>query len=224
MRQVILVIIMVLVSGCSTIKYNYTPDTKKFNTPQIGVIVSTGLGEELLDQGVIVERDILEITQESFISPFIVKKGKLRKVGEDDVSEYYGLHSSSGVIIYSGIFVPTPEIGTAIRYDKNLNQYCVASPHNIEICGDISAKREKEAIINSESFRRTLIYTGKVGNKLRMSYREFNNNLARAAFSTDVEYDLEESNIIGYAGARIEVIKATNNEIKYKVLNNFRKI
>ena len=95
---------------------------------------------------------------------------------------------------------------------------------NPELCGEMIAKREKETIINSESFRRTLIYTGKVGNKLRMSYREFNNNLARAAFSTDVEYDLSESNIIGYAGAKIEVIKATNNEIEYKVLNNFKQI
>ncbi|EJI85939.1 hypothetical protein AEST_10210 [Alishewanella aestuarii B11] len=45
--------------------------------------------------------------------------------------------------------------------------------------------------------------------------------MARAAFSTDVEYDLNESNIIGYAGARLEVISATNTEITYKVLKHF---
>jgi len=60
-----------------------------------------------------------------------------------------------------------------------------------------------------------------VGNKLKISYREFNNNMARAAFNTDVEYDLSESAIIGYAGARIEVIDATNTDIKYKIIKNF---
>lgn len=60
-----------------------------------------------------------------------------------------------------------------------------------------------------------------MGNKLKISYREFSNDIARAAFSTDVEYDLNESNIIGYAGARLEVIKATNTEITYKVLKHF---
>jgi len=45
--------------------------------------------------------------------------------------------------------------------------------------------------------------------------------MARAAFNTDVEYDLSESAIIGYAGARIEVIDATNTDIKYKIIKNF---
>jgi hypothetical protein len=36
-----------------------------------------------------------------------------------------------------------------------------------------------------------------------------------------VEYDLSESKIIGYAGARLEVIKATNTGIEYKVIKNF---
>ncbi|MGR5139977.1 hypothetical protein [Vibrio jasicida] len=45
--------------------------------------------------------------------------------------------------------------------------------------------------------------------------------MARSAFSTEVEYDLGDSNVIGYAGARLEVIKATNTEIVYRVIKNF---
>jgi len=68
-----------------------------------------------------------------------------------------------------------------------------------------------------------LIYSGKVGNKINVAYREFSNNLARPAFNNTVQYDLDESNIIGYKGARIEVIEATNEYIKFKVLLNFNK-
>jgi hypothetical protein len=45
--------------------------------------------------------------------------------------------------------------------------------------------------------------------------------MARPAFSNDVEYDLNESNEIGYKGARIRVVAADGSKIKYIVLANF---
>ena len=45
--------------------------------------------------------------------------------------------------------------------------------------------------------------------------------VARPAFANSVEYDLNDSKIIGYKGARLEVISADNQSIKYKVLQNF---
>ena len=69
--------------------------------------------------------------------------------------------------------------------------------------------------------RHYLIYSGRVGDKIKAGYREFSNNLARPAFNNDVEYDLRESSVIGYKGARIEVVEATNEHIKYKVIQNF---
>ena len=56
---------------------------------------------------------------------------------------------------------------------------------------------------------------------LTLGYREFSNDKARPAFNNDVEYDLNSSKIIGYKGARIEVIEADNQNITYKVLSNF---
>jgi len=65
------------------------------------------------------------------------------------------------------------------------------------------------------------MYSGRVGNRLRISYREFLNDLARPAFQNEAEYDLDESNIISYQGARLEIIRADNNGIVYKVLKSF---
>tara|TARA_X000001036_G_scaffold6549_1_gene5972 strand:- start:450 stop:1127 length:678 start_codon:yes stop_codon:yes gene_type:complete len=82
----------------------------------------------------------------------------------------------------------------------------------------------QEAEVASEvpvSFEQQLIYNGRVDNNLRFVYREFSDDMARSAFSQEVQYDLEESNVIGFKSVRIEVIEATNSRIQYKVLQPF---
>ena len=74
---------------------------------------------------------------------------------------------------------------------------------------------------DSPTFRRQIIYNGRVDNNLKFIYREFSNNLARGPFTQEIQYDINESLIIGFKGVRIEVIEATNTKIKYKVLRNF---
>jgi len=68
------------------------------------------------------------------------------------------------------------------------------------------------------SFKRELIYTGISQNTLSILYREFKNDFARPSFSQDIKYDLSQSKMIGYKGARFEVISASNTEIVYKVI------
>jgi hypothetical protein len=82
-------------------------------------------------------------------------------------------------------------------------------------------ERVKKPILTHDSFQQTLIYSGKVGNKINIGYREFSNNLARPAFNNNVEYDLSDSAVIGYKGAQLEIIEATNQYIKYRVFRNF---
>lgn len=67
------------------------------------------------------------------------------------------------------------------------------------------------------TFRQELIYLGRSGDELSFKYREFSGNLARPAFSADLKYDLSDSEVLGYRGARIEVIDAGNQEIQYRV-------
>lgn len=45
--------------------------------------------------------------------------------------------------------------------------------------------------------------------------------MARPAYSQDLQYDLSEGNIVGIKGLRLEVIKVTNTNIEYKILNSF---
>jgi len=69
------------------------------------------------------------------------------------------------------------------------------------------------------SFLQQLIYSGKIGNTLRITYREFYNNLARPAFSQELTYDLSE-NIITFRSTTIKVKEVTNSSITFIVLES----
>jgi hypothetical protein len=43
--------------------------------------------------------------------------------------------------------------------------------------------------------------------------------MARPAFNQDLKYDLNDGAVIGFRGARFEVIKATNTEIKFRTIS-----
>lgn len=72
-----------------------------------------------------------------------------------------------------------------------------------------------------DNFKRELLYNGKSGTTIRLSYREFVRDLARPAFTQDLSYDIGTDRIIGFKGARFEVIDASNTAIHYKVLSGF---
>ena len=78
-------------------------------------------------------------------------------------------------------------------------------------------------IPRNDSFKYEALYQGKIGNKIKISFREFKNDMARPAFTQDIDYELEKDNntIIGFKGLRVEVIKATNMDITYKVTKDY---
>ena len=78
-------------------------------------------------------------------------------------------------------------------------------------------------IVSKNFFQQTLIYSGISGDKINITYRESSGSIVNPSFSNNVEYDLSKSKIIGYKGCRLEVVKATNQSIKFKLLSNFIK-
>lgn len=67
------------------------------------------------------------------------------------------------------------------------------------------------------AFKQELIYNGKSGSTIRLSYREYKDDFARPAFFQDLSYDLSEEKIIGFKGMKIEVNEATNSLIRFIV-------
>lgn len=70
---------------------------------------------------------------------------------------------------------------------------------------------------NGTEFRRELLYTGRAGNQITLMYREFKGDMARPAFTQQLQYEASSNAIIGYQGARFRIISATNTEVTYEV-------
>jgi hypothetical protein len=213
--------IMALLSACATPKFNYAPLIASISEPPINSVNLSQVGDTLLRQGNYTEHDAIYLVTEARSSwAYTIYPGYYLKHGDDEVGEYY-LPSSGdegGRVDKAALADPWK----SVMAKKERPILCVVTVFNVAACGDETGfERRKKAILTQDSFQQTLIYSGKVGNKINISYREFSGSIARPAFNNNVEYDLSDSSIIGYKGAKIEVIEATNQHIKYKVLRNF---
>lgn len=84
---------------------------------------------------------------------------------------------------------------------------------------------------DEESFKYEAIYQGKIGNKIKIQFREFVKSsvenyesfMIRPAFTQDIEYELDKNGeaIVGFKGLRIKVFKATNTDITYSVIQDY---
>lgn len=81
----------------------------------------------------------------------------------------------------------------------------------------------KPEMYGDDSYKKDVLYQGKIGNKINISFREFYNGLARPAFTQNIEYELDANGtaVIGFQGLRINVLKATNVDIEYIVIKGY---
>lgn len=86
---------------------------------------------------------------------------------------------------------------------------------------ELKVSKTEQKVICSECLKQEFIYNGKSGNTLKFTYREFINDMARPAFTQELQYDLADGNIVGFKGLRIEVVKTSNIDIEYKIISSF---
>lgn len=219
-KQFVIITLALAITACANKPvYNYTPNVSSFSSPPINEVVSVGVGENMLMQGISTEREVLVTAQPNDIATYTIPQGTYVKIGEDDKFHYYS-GISSNLFITAGIF-DMPVIDTSIGLKKEDNEICIIRSMEFQFCDSINAVQKKEVVESNANFQQALIYSGKVGTNLNLSYREFSDNRARPAFNNDVVYDLATSKEISYKGAVIEVIEATNRNITYKVISNF---
>ncbi len=213
----------IALAGCATADFNYLPKTTNISEPSLDSVNQSFVGDSMLRQGKYSEHEAILVENKVDIGiSYDIYPGIFLKKGENQTTETFlpTGNEDSGIIKKSALSDPWKAL---IAY-KNTNKLCVLTAYNITRCKEnADFNRIKKPSISKDSFQQTLIYSGKIKEKINISYREFSNNLARPAFNNEVEYDLSESKIIGYKGAKIEVIEATNQYIKYRVLSNFNK-
>ena len=199
------------------------PKTENYSIPNIGAIVESSVGDNLLVQGTKKTVDAIRLLDSSY-RPNNGTSDFYCKFAESDAYHWYvdcespkfsetGGEATNGMVIKknktSGDLCPFKITGGGLSFGYT----CYENAKHEVIQGFI--------LKNINSFQQSPIYNGKIGNKINISYREFSENSARSAFNNDVEYDMSESKIIAYKGAMLSVVEYTNIGIRYKVINNF---
>ena len=105
---------------------------------------------------------------------------------------------------------------------KNDGQFCAVAGANQYFCKrDANYIEKKVGDVGLNSYQRSLIYSGRTGNTLRLTYHEVSNGGTDSSFVNYAEYDLSMSSEISYMGAVIEVIAANNDYIEFIVIKQF---
>ena len=216
----------VLVGCVSDIKYNYVPEVTQKSYPDLNVVTTTYIGDDMVRQGNVKTMDVISFPVTTQVNKFwysyIIDAGDYPKLGEDKKYLFFAAKSVNGNATVKSVNVPATPIGIRVSKDSSKNEVCISFTTGTDFCeAHKQFTYKKVSVTNQDGFQQTLIYNGMVGSKINIGYREFNNDMARTAFSNNAEYDLSRSRMIRYKGTVIEVLQATNQHIKYKVISNF---
>ena len=225
MKNILIISIVSMCSiivGCTSPKYNYQPKQQLVSEPEVGSVNTVYVGDSLVRQGIQISMDGIKVTSPAKVSyAYTITPGEFRKIGEDSDGEFF---QPTGGMTSGGVNkVMLADMWQAIMVKKGTNELCVITIYSVSTCeSNMPFEKVKISLSGDSSFQQALLYNGRVGNKINIGYREFSASTARPAFNNDVEYDLSESKVIGYKGARIEILEASNQSIKYKLISNFR--
>ena len=87
--------------------------------------------------------------------------------------------------------------------------------------GDLEVN-DRYFLYTENTFQQSIEYAGRNGDNLKFLYSEFTDGFARQAFNREFQVDYSEGNVAAYKGAIIEIHEATNTNIVYSVIRNFR--
>lgn len=216
-------LVLPLLAGCATSVANYSPKSIQISEPPLGVVATAQIGDSMIRQGKYIEHESIFVPNDIDAGAYTILRGRFLKRGEQDGVEYFRPGGEGAGDVQKPALADHWD--SVIVKAGSEPQICVLTVYGTAITtcsrGEGLFYREKVPATASDAFQQTLIYSGKVGAKINVGYREFSNSFARPAFNNDVEYDLSESSVIGYKGAKIEILDANNQLIKYKVITNF---
>jgi hypothetical protein len=227
-------LILIGLSGCGTKQCQYVHEQKfqtgieTLHSPKFNTIVTREVGSNLYEK----INQISHNTYDVFLNEPIAKMHSQASGTFAKEKGYIGMLSTDKATNWKCACTTTTS-------SYNPYEVCLFDSNNDgkfdKIAGKINTlyadldkpvsytlKRTK-ATNNENSFKYTALYQGKIANKIKISFREFTNNMARPAFTQNIEYELKNDGtaMVGFKGLRIKVLKATNIDITYKVIKDY---
>jgi len=219
-----------LLAGCATPPPVRLPDVQFVDHPPLNTESSAEIGETLLAKGKIYVFDGLDlldrITDNGIAREYIVEPHAMRLERQDPQGNQYFVPAFDSYFVNDKTFGRRARPSNAFLVRKSDGSLELQGYYDLTTAGKITptSPRYKVGKImdrKQPNFRQELIYGGRVGNQIKITYREFADDFVRAGFAQEAQYDLTTDQTIGFKGVRVQVIEATNTRLKYTVLRSF---
>ena len=219
LKQLLTVSLAVILTGCASTPIKTTPISyTSHSVPALNAPAKATLGERMLMQATGYYADSITVQALDAYAADIPQTTTFYRAGGLNM---FSSDAANTVVVNNGYGTPL-SFTNSIIYDVGADKFCI----HAMLCysskeASFTYNAEKTLKIQPNSLQQVIEYNGKSGDVLKFTYREFNDSMARSAFTTDFTMDLSEGSEIGYKGAVIKVIEATNRHISYVVVSNF---
>lgn len=190
------------------------------NYPELNTETTVYRGEDMLVQGAVLEEDVLVLKSPILSFGVDFPAGSYPVIGKDVESYYLATKTFEGVSISVN---PLADPVKGLKFYKDSKELCTVSIFNAPSCYDSDGYITKMRTAAVNQNQKTIKYASFKNNIARFVYIEIDGK-SGSTREIEFEHDLSEGSIVNYGGAVIEIVKATPNQITYKVMRSFREI
>lgn len=221
---------LLILAGCASAPPIRLPEIQYIDNPSIDAVATAEIGETLVAKGKLFVFDGLElferITDNGIAREYVVEPAAMRLERVDREGNQYFSPPLEAYYVNDKTFSKRVRPSNAFLVKKRDGGLELKGYYDLSTAGQISPVSPRHRVgkivdKKQPNFRQELIYGGRFGNQIKVTYREFSDDFVRAGFTQEAQYDLSAEQMIGFKGARIQVIEATNTSLKYKVLKSF---
>lgn len=218
------VLAIALVAATSSSVFGATAKDTIKSSPELNNTATAKAGEVILHQGTYYERDVIHLSEEIKVGEngaYTLTPGYYLRSGGDDEWGNYVATKGPG----AGKVLKAPDVVTlqeSFQVSGDGKRVGVVTNYYQAVRGEARGiTRSTEPAVSSASLQRTLVYGGKKGDSIEVGYQDIWMSILRPSKINFIKHDLTESEVIESHGARIEVLSATAEILRYRVLKSF---
>jgi len=221
----ILIIVVLGISGCASMAGTVVQQLNTGGVPGDNKIHCISAGGVLYSKFKYVTSPGAKVTSKKIdvsmgVKLLVPKVLILTKMGNDSAYcggvRVYALGSTTGDLIYACFFDAN---------NDGVFEDAMWGGSRTSLNDKTKYVKVDQTVTNVDGFKREILFQGRTEKTIKLKYREFMNDMARPAYSQDIEYfiDAKGTTSGNFKGLKIEVISIEGNYIKYRVQGDIDK-